>query len=70
MVRFPLRSISRLNLSTEFTTPSMSMSFLPDDVNQSVLFPPLLHDWLPERHLARLAVDVVSVLDLRHPCLL
>jgi transposase len=42
----------------------MGKSFLPDDVNQSLLFPPSLHDWLPERHLARFLVDVVSALDL------
>jgi transposase len=42
----------------------MGKSFLPDDVNQSLLFPPCLHDWLPERHLARFVVDVVSALDL------
>jgi transposase len=43
----------------------MGKSFLPDDVNQSLLFPPSLHDWLPEGHLARFLVDVVSALDLR-----
>jgi transposase len=43
---------------------SMGKSFLPDDVNQSLLFPPSLHDWLPEGHLARFVVDVVSALDL------
>jgi transposase len=42
----------------------MGKSFLPDDVNQSLLFPPCLHDWLPERHLARFVVDVVDGLDL------
>jgi transposase len=42
----------------------MGKSFLPDDVNQSLLFPPSLHDWLPEGHLARFLVDVVSALDL------
>jgi transposase len=42
----------------------MCKSFLPDDVNQSLLFPPSLHDWLPENHLARFLVDVVSALDL------
>jgi transposase len=42
----------------------MGKSFLPDDVNQSLLFPPSLHDWLPEDHLARFLVDVVSALDL------
>jgi transposase len=42
----------------------MGKSFLPDRVNQSLLFPPSLHDWLPEGHLARFLVDVVSALDL------
>ncbi len=42
----------------------MGKSFLPDDVNQSLLFPPSLHDWLPEGHLARFLVDVVSAPDL------
>jgi len=42
----------------------MGKSFLPDAVNQSLLFPPSLHDWLPEGHLARFLVDVVSALDL------
>jgi len=44
---------------------AMGKSFLPDDVNQWLLFPPSLHDWLPEGHLARFLVDVVSALDLR-----
>ena len=43
---------------------SMGKSFLPDAVNQSLLFPPSLHDWLPEGHLARFLVDVVAALDL------
>ena len=43
---------------------AMGKSFLPDDVNQSLLFPPSLHDWLPEGHLARFLVDVVSALAL------
>jgi transposase len=42
----------------------MGKSFLPDTVNQSLLFPPSLHDWLPEGHLARFLVDVVGALDL------
>ena len=42
----------------------MGKSFLPDDVNQSLLFPPSLHDWLAEGHLARFLVDVVDALDL------
>ena len=42
----------------------MGKSFLPDAVNRSLLFPPSLHDWLPEGHLARFPVDVVAALDL------
>jgi hypothetical protein len=42
----------------------MGQSFLPDTVHQTLLFPPSLHDWLPENHLARFVVDVVSELDL------
>ena len=42
----------------------MGHGFLPDTVNQTLLFPPSLHDWLPDGHLARFVVDVVSALDL------
>lgn len=42
----------------------MGQNFLPDTVNQTLLFPPSLHDWLPDGHLARFLVDVVSGLDL------
>ena len=42
----------------------MGQNFLPDTVNQTLLFPPPLHDWLPDGHLARFLVDVVSALDL------
>jgi hypothetical protein len=43
---------------------AMGKSFLPDEVNQSLLFAPSLHDWLQKGHLARFLVDVVSALDL------
>jgi len=43
---------------------SMSKSFRSDDLNQALLLPPSLHDWLPEKHLARFLVDVVEILDL------
>ncbi len=36
-----------------------------DDLNQALLLPPSLHDWLPEKHLARFLADVVDALDLR-----
>jgi transposase len=42
----------------------MGQNFLPDTVNQTLLFPPSLQDWLAEGHLARFLVDVVSALDL------
>ena len=42
----------------------MGKSFRSDDLNQSLLLPPSLHDWLPENHLARFLVDVVEALDL------
>lgn len=42
----------------------MGQNFIADTVNQTLLFPPSLHDWLPEGHLARFLLDVVSTLDL------
>ena len=42
----------------------MGQNFLPDTVDQELLFPPSLHDWVPDGHLARFVVDVVSVLEL------
>ena len=42
----------------------MGQNFIADTVDQTLLFPPSLHDWLPEGHLARFLVDVVSALDL------
>jgi hypothetical protein len=42
----------------------MGKSFRSDDLNQSLLLPPSLHDWLPENHLARFLIDVVETLDL------
>jgi hypothetical protein len=31
----------------------MGQNFISDTVNQTLLFPPSLHDWLPEGHMAR-----------------
>ena len=42
----------------------MGQNFIADTVNQALMFPPSLHDWLPEGHLARFLLDVVSALDL------
>jgi transposase len=43
---------------------SMTKCFVADDINQSLLMPPSLHDWLPENHLARFVADLVETLDL------
>ncbi|HEY6351476.1 MAG TPA: IS1182 family transposase [Candidatus Angelobacter sp.] len=43
----------------------MAKCFRPDHLNQDLLLPPSLHDWLPEKHLAHFLVDVVESLDLR-----
>ena len=42
----------------------MGQNFIPDTVTQTLLFPLLFHGWLPEGHLARFLLDVVSALDL------
>jgi len=42
----------------------MGKCFRADDLNQSPLLPPSLHDWLPEKHLAHFVADVVETLDL------
>ena len=42
----------------------MGQNFYPDAINQILLFPPSLHDWLPDGHLARFLADVVAALDL------
>ena len=42
----------------------MSTQFKAVDRETLYLFPPSVQDWLPERHLARFVVDVVSKLDL------
>src|SRR5450631_1076189 len=46
----------------------MGQNFIPDTVNQTLLFPPSLHDWLPEGPLARFLLDVVAALDLSAIC--
>lgn len=42
----------------------MTKCFLEDDIDQSLLMPPSLHEWLPEKHLARFIADLVKHLDL------
>lgn len=43
----------------------MSSNFISANRQQQYLFPPSLQDWLPEDHLARFVVDIVSQLNLR-----
>ena len=42
----------------------MTKCFVADEIGQSLLMPPSLHDWLPEDHLARFVADLVPTLDL------
>ena len=42
----------------------MSKRFRTCDLDQPLLLPPSLQDWLPEKHLARFVADVVDQLDL------
>ena len=42
----------------------MGRNFIADTVDQTLLFPPSLNDWLPHGHLAHFLVDVVAALDL------
>lgn len=43
----------------------MIQKFIPTSREQQYLFPPSIQDWLPEKHLARFIVDIVSQLNLR-----
>ncbi len=42
----------------------MGKCFREDYIDQALLLPPSLHDWVPEGHLARFLADVVGQLDL------
>jgi len=42
----------------------MGKRFRIDNMDQALLLPPSLHDWLPEGHLARFIADVIDELDL------
>ncbi len=42
----------------------MGKRFRKDHLNQSLLMPPSLQDWLPQSHLARFMADVTEELDL------
>ena len=40
----------------------MSKQFRSCDLNQALLLPPSLQDWLPEDHLARFVAEIVETL--------
>ena len=42
----------------------MRKCFLDDEIDQSLMMPPSLHEWLPEDHLARFVADLVPSLEL------
>ena len=42
----------------------MGKRFRTGNLDQTLLLPPSLHDWLPEGHLARFMADVTEELDL------
>lgn len=58
-MRLPLYDKSVSMNGMGFKMLFMGKSFRSDDLNQALLLPPSLHDWLPEKHLARFLVDVV-----------
>ncbi len=43
----------------------MIQKFIPTNRDQQYLFPPSIQDWLPEKHLARFVVEIISQLNLR-----
>jgi hypothetical protein len=48
----------------EVTLPAMAKGYVPYHVEQRLLLPPDMRDWLPEGHLALFILDVVGLLDL------
>lgn len=48
----------------ELTLPAMARSFKPWNVDQPLLLPQNMREWLPEGHLALFILDVLSELDL------
>jgi len=42
----------------------IAKGYLPYEIDQRLLLPPDMRDWLPEGHLALLLLDVVAELDL------
>src|SRR3990172_3223426 len=52
------------NARTELILRRMSKEYLPYDIDERLLMPPDMRDWLPEGHLAVFILDVVAALDL------
>ena len=50
--------------SVDTKLEDMAKTFRPYDLNQHLLLPPDLRDWLPEGHLALFVSDVVDELNL------
>src|SRR5712691_12533752 len=48
----------------ELTLARMAEEFLPYRIDQRLLLPPDMRDWLPEGHLALFVDDLVEQLDL------
>jgi len=48
----------------DFTFAPMAKAYLPYDIDQRLLLPVDMRDWLPEGHLALFILDVVGELDL------
>jgi transposase len=52
------------NRAMELTLARMAKEFLPYRIDQRLLLPPDMRDWLPEGHLALFVDDLVEQLDL------
>jgi len=52
------------NGAMELTLRRMAKDFLPYRIDQRLLLPPDMRDWLPEGHLALWVDDLVEQLDL------
>jgi hypothetical protein len=52
----------------ELTFARMAKEFLPYSIDQRLLLPPGMRDWLPEGHLALFVDDPVEQLDLNANC--
>src|SRR4029077_4266348 len=53
------------NGAMELTLRRMAKDFLPYSIDQRLLLPPDMRDWLPKGHLALFVDDLVEPLDLR-----